>query len=228
VDRVLFFSLTATANPTLIAATTVMLLLPNPKRLMLGYLAGALLVSVTIGLVIVFSLQGSGAVDTAKRTVNPALDLVIGALLLVVAAAIHSGRVREVRRRRREAHEAAKAAKKPPRWRRLLEQGSPRDTFVVGVLLTLPGASYLAALDSLSKVDPGTAATVLVVIGINLIMLLLVELPLISFAVAPEWTPRALERVKGWFARHGRHAMVIGAASVGSLLIARGLITILS
>jgi hypothetical protein len=27
-------------NPTLLTATTVMLLLPNPKRLMLGYLLG--------------------------------------------------------------------------------------------------------------------------------------------------------------------------------------------
>ena len=28
-------------NPSLLAAVTVMLLLPNPKRLMLGYLLGA-------------------------------------------------------------------------------------------------------------------------------------------------------------------------------------------
>ena len=34
---VLLFSLTATVNPTLVAATTVMLLLPSPKKLMLGY-----------------------------------------------------------------------------------------------------------------------------------------------------------------------------------------------
>jgi hypothetical protein len=33
--------LTAALNPTLLAPTTVMLLLPNPKRLLLGYLLGA-------------------------------------------------------------------------------------------------------------------------------------------------------------------------------------------
>ena len=34
-------SLVAVANPTLLAATTVMMLLPNPRRLMAGYLLGA-------------------------------------------------------------------------------------------------------------------------------------------------------------------------------------------
>jgi hypothetical protein len=41
-EKVFLFSLTAALNPTLLTATTVMLLLPSPKRLMLGYLAGAL------------------------------------------------------------------------------------------------------------------------------------------------------------------------------------------
>ena len=37
---VFLLSLVAMFNPTLLAATTVMLLMPNPKRLMLGYLLG--------------------------------------------------------------------------------------------------------------------------------------------------------------------------------------------
>ena len=63
-SRVILFSLTAAINPTLVAATTVMLLLPSPKRLMLGYLLGAYLTSITIGCVIVLSLGQSGAVTT--------------------------------------------------------------------------------------------------------------------------------------------------------------------
>jgi hypothetical protein len=51
---IFLLSLVAAANATLLAAVTVMLFLENPKRLLLGYLAGALLVSLTIGFVIVF------------------------------------------------------------------------------------------------------------------------------------------------------------------------------
>jgi hypothetical protein len=58
-------------NPTLVAASTLMMLLPNPKRLMLGYLLGALMTSITLGLVIVFSLEGCSAHTT----------FVVGALL---------------------------------------------------------------------------------------------------------------------------------------------------
>ena len=43
-----------------------MMLLPNPKRLMLGYLLGALMTSITLGLVIVFSVEGSDAVRTTE------------------------------------------------------------------------------------------------------------------------------------------------------------------
>ena len=59
--EVLLLSLTASLNPTLVGATTVMLLLPSPTKLMLGYLLGAMMTSITLGLVIVFTLSDSGA-----------------------------------------------------------------------------------------------------------------------------------------------------------------------
>src|SRR5436190_21848426 len=135
-SRVFFFSFTAMLNPSLLGATTLMLLLPHPKKLMLGYLLGALLTSITLGLVIVFTLQGSGVVDTAKRTANPAVDLAVGALLLVVAFVLGSGRYDPVLDRRRR-HKEATDDKAPPRWQRALGSGSPRIAFVVGVALTL-------------------------------------------------------------------------------------------
>ena len=44
---IFLLSLLAMFNPTLLAAVTVMLLLPNPKKLMFGYLLGAYLTSIT-------------------------------------------------------------------------------------------------------------------------------------------------------------------------------------
>ena len=51
VGQVFLLSLLAALNPVLVGASTVMLLLPNPKRLMFGYLLGALMTSITLGLV---------------------------------------------------------------------------------------------------------------------------------------------------------------------------------
>jgi hypothetical protein len=226
-SRVFLFAFTAMLNPTLLAATTLLLLLPQPKRLMLAYLLGALLTSITLGLVIVFAVEGSSAVDTAKRTVNPAVDLAIGGLLLVVASVVATGRDQRVRQRRQRRKQATQVSA-PPRWQRALGSGSPRIAFVVGMVLTLPGASYLAALTSIDKLDYGTVETILLVVMVNVIMLALLELPLIGFFVAPEWTTATVQRAKEWFSRNARKVAVVGAAGVGSLLITRGIITLLS
>lgn len=222
-SQVLLLSLTASLNPTLVAATTVMLLLDKPAKLMLGYLLGAYMTSITLGLVIVFSLSNSSATNTTQNTLSPAVDIGLGAIALAVSFVLHTGRHERIRERRRE-RKAAKPNKGPPRWQRELSKGSARTTFVVGALLTLPGASYLAGLDQIDKLKYSTATTVLVVIGFNLVMLWLLEVPLASFVVAPEWTPRAIERAKLWVSRHAHIFAVRGFAALGVVLIIKGII----
>ena len=225
---VYIYALTAALNPTLLAATTVMLLLDHPKRLLIGYLLGALLTSVTLGLVIVLATDGSQS--TAQNTLSPALDLALGGILLVVAFVIRpgrqpkeTGRLAERRRRKQES----KGEKGPPLWQRKLSQGTARTTFVVGALLTLPGASYLIGLHKIADQDPSTAGAIGMVLFFNVIMLALLELPLIGFIFAPEWTPRAVDRMKAWFSRNARMIGFRLALLFGVLLIVRGLIYLL-
>ena len=223
VGQVILLSLTASLNPTLVGATTVMLLLPSPARLMLGYLLGAYVTSITLGLVIVFSASNSSTTSTTENTLSPAVDIALGGLALVGAWVVWSGRHERLRERRR-TRKAAKPDKGPPRWQRELSKGSARTTFLVGMLLTLPGASYLAGLDDIHKLKYSTTVTVLIVIGFNLVMLWLLEVPLACFVVAPDWTPRAIERAKAWIARHSHMFAVRGLTLLGVLLIIKGII----
>jgi hypothetical protein len=225
-SRVLLFSLTAALNPTLLTATTVMLLLPNPKRLMLGYLGGALTTGVLVGVAIVEWLSNSHAVSTTKHTIAPGIDLALGVIALLAASAVHRGVVTRARERR--AEKRADKPKKTPRWQAALSGGSARTTFVVGLLLSFPGASYLAALTEISRQNFSTVEVVLVVLLSNAIMLILLEGPLVSFAVAPDWTPMAIERFKGWLARNGGRALVIALTVIGVLFLVRGAITLIS
>lgn len=229
-NSALFWAFAAALNPTLLGATTVMLLLDHPKRLLLGYLLGAMTTSITLGLVIVFAFNGSSSQSTGRSTLAPAMDLALGALVLLIAYLIRPGRppreggkLAERRRRRAEA----KKEKGPPRWQQMLSKGTARTTFVVGVLLTLPGGSYLIGLDHIAGQDASTVATVAMVLGFNLIMLMALELPLISYTVAPEWTPDAIARFKAWFNRNARVFGFRLALAVGLLLIARGVIELL-
>jgi hypothetical protein len=220
-SEVILLSLTASLNPTLLAASTVMLLLPSPSKLMLGYLLGACLTSITLGLIIVFSLSSSRVTSTTRTTLSPIADIALGAIALVAAWVLWSGRHDRLRERRR-VRKAAKPDKGPPRWQRQLSKGSPRTTFLIGAALTLPGASYLAGLVKMHKLDYPTPATVLLVIGFNVVMLWLLEVPLVSFLLAPDWTPHAVDRAKTWIARHARVFAVRGLALVGTALIVKG------
>jgi len=227
---IFLLSLLAMFNPSLLAAVTVMLLLPSPKRLMLGYLLGAYLTSITVGLLIVFTLHGSEAESTSRHTISPAEDIVIGVLALTVALVLRTGRDQSLRERRQQKKDAKLEAKrqagKPSESLslRMLGKGDPKVTFAVGVALSFPGVSYLAALDKMHKLDPGTAATVLLVIGFCLIQQLLLEVPLIGYVLAPVRTQERIAGFKAWVARSGRTAAATSAGVIGLLLIVRGLI----
>jgi hypothetical protein len=230
---IFLLSLTAMLNPSLLAAVTVMLLLPSPKRLMVGYLLGAYLTSITIGLVIVFALPDSSAESTSKHTIGPLEDIVVGLLLWTIALVLKSGRDRPFEERRREKKDAKLKAKqeagKPTESLplRMLSKGDPRLTFVVGVVLSFPGVSYLDALDHIHKLSPGTVATVLLVLYFCVAQLLLLEIPLLLYVFLPDRTQSSITRAREWAVRRGRTAAVIAASLVGAWLMARGVITLL-
>jgi hypothetical protein len=227
VGDVFFLAFLAALYPTLLAATTVMLMLPHPKRLLIGYLLGAAMTSVTLGLLIVFTLRHSGLAHTTQTTLGPGADIVLGLLALTIALVLGTGRDQRVVERRRE-RKAAKGSTGPPRWQQALGRGSARTTFVVGALLTLPGATYITALYRIADENLADPVTVAVVLAFNLIMLMLLEVPLLAYVFAPQWTPEAIGRFKRKLRERGRIWGVRVAAALGLLMIARGVITLLT
>jgi hypothetical protein len=54
------------------------------------------------------------------------------------------------------------------------------------------------------------------------------RIPLLCFAIAPDWTVGAIERAKAWIGRH-RHRFAVRMLTVlGGLLVTKGLIELLS
>ncbi|HEX6762403.1 MAG TPA: GAP family protein [Gaiellaceae bacterium] len=222
--KVFLFALTAALNPTLLTATTVMLLLPSPKKLMLGYLAGAMTTGIIVGIAIVEWLNDSHGVSTTKHTIAPSIDFALGVIALIGAWVIWRGHV-ERAAARRKAKKADKP-KKTPLWQQKLSQGTPRTTYVIGLLLSFPGASYLASLTQIHQQGFGTVGVVLTVIAVNIVMLILLEAPLICFAVAPEWTPVAIERFKASMSRNGAKVATIALTFIGLALILRAVLAV--
>jgi hypothetical protein len=66
------------------------------------------------------------------------------------------------------------------------------------------------------------------VIGFNIIMLWILELPLLGFIVAPTKTPRAVNRAKAWVSANARQLAIRGSAIIGVLFVIKGVIGLLS
>jgi Sap, sulfolipid-1-addressing protein len=152
---------------------------------------------------------------------------------ITVAFVLRTGRDQPLQQRRRERKDAKLKAReeagKPTESLplRMLGKGDPKVTFVVGAILSFPGVSYLDALDHIHKLNPGTVPTVLLVVGFCLMQQILLEVPLLGYVFAPESTQGRINRFKAWMGRKGRPAATIGAATIGVLLVARGIITLL-
>ncbi|MBV8952633.1 MAG: GAP family protein [Solirubrobacterales bacterium] len=225
---VLTLAVVATVNPSLLAAVTLMLLLPNPKRLLLGYLLGAYTTSVVAGLAIVFSLHGTGTTQTSSHVLSPAGEVVVGAVALTVALLLARGRDEPLRnwRRQRKARKASKREPKDPWQTRMLQRGSVGLTFVVGAAMSFPGVGYVNALDHIAHLNPSVITVLLLVAYFCVMQQILLEGALIATVFAPARTQHAIVRFKAWFTGHGRQLAMLGLTAIGALLTVRGLLTL--
>jgi hypothetical protein len=222
--QILGLALVSMLNPTLLAALTVILLTSDPRRLMVGYLLGALTASIASGLIVVFALEGSGATEAGKKTIGPAEDLLLGVLLLLVAFVLRGGG----RAKRRPVHGRGEAEgeHRDSLPIRLLGRGSARIAFAVGVVLSFPGASYLVGLTHIDRFGAATATTVALVVGFCIVQLLLLELPLLGYLFAPQRTADAVRSFRSWLTRSGRRVGSNVAAVLGALLLVRAAIVV--
>ena len=144
---------------------------PEPEATPARYLAGAYTTGIVVGVAIVEWLHRSGVVTSTKHSVAPGIDLALGVIALIAAYVVWSGSLARRRERRERRH--ADRPKKPPRWQEALSGGTARTTFLIGLLLSFPGASYLAALTAIDKQSFGIAGDLLVVVAVNIVMLAL-------------------------------------------------------
>ena len=213
--------------PTLLAGVIVMLTRPEPRPLLVGFLLGGLLISLTSGLIILVVV--GGAISTSRQNAaSPKVDLIAGILSFVLAAVLWARRDagRLGQRRPDTGEEAGTTAGRARSLRRssesftnrMLAHGSPKAAFTLGLILNLPGIWYLVALKDIAKANDGPVASVLLILLFNAIMFLLVEVPLIGYLVSPEGTTARVQRFHTWLGDHARIVAVAVALAVGVYL----------
>ena len=211
--------------PLGLAAVLVILLTPGPLRMLVGYLIGGALVSVGFGLIAIFVLGESGLVEGSSPTLTPAVELAMGALALLLAYAVATGRAQRLRDRR------AKPVAKPagPSWsERVLARGSGLIAFFVGMVMSLPSVYYIAALPYIAENFSGAATQVGLVLLFNAIQFAFVEVPIVGYLAAPERTTAVVRRVTGEITANARRIVVIVVAAIGVYMVVEGLVALLT
>lgn len=216
-------ALGSAAYPALLAIVVILLGRPNPRRLLLGYLCGALVTSVTSGMVIVSALQAGHVVGGSDHTFGPVINFVGAALALVVLWVILTDRDRRLQERRRRKKEAREQEGRDPWSRRVLSRDSVWLTFLVGMALSLPGALYLVALKDVAAADLPAAEALAYVLGFCLITFQWAIVPLAGYTIAPERTQRTIDSFNAWLVAHVREIATVLCGAAALYLLAKGL-----
>jgi Sap, sulfolipid-1-addressing protein len=99
--------------------------------------------------------------------------------------------------------------------------------FLLGIGLDLvPGFFYLVALKDIAEADYSPAVVVVLVVVFCVLMFMLIELPLVSYFVAPTKTEDWVRGFNSWLRNNARSLAPTIVLVVGIFLIVRGVIAV--
>lgn len=230
-------------DPTRLVIVAVLMSRLRPKHNLLAYWLGGLAAGVVPGIgvfALALALHDSlppamdHARSTAARFTGGYFQIAVGAVALLIAALV-SARPPARQQAGALTYEGLPSgggvqsigptaiARVWARVGRALQGGNPWVAFGIGLVSTMPPIDYLLVL--IVIVSSGTAfGTQLgAVVMFTLVVLVLVELPLVSYLVMPAKTEAAVLQLRRLALVHRRRIMIAVPAVAGVVLIATGI-----
>jgi hypothetical protein len=190
-----FFALAflSALNPKLLALDLLLIENRRPRAMFLCLLLGGMTVALTVGLLDVLVFHADAIKHQA--TVGAGVDLAVGLLLLAAGALLATGRVHSRRKvpvpagggppATKEEEEEEKKKKKDGWAQRVLSEPRLGLAMLVGAVIGIPGASYLAALHDLVTGKSSTLIQVIAVVIFVVIDFLLIIIPFAFLELRP-------------------------------------------
>jgi hypothetical protein len=229
-----FFALAflSALNPKLLALDLLLIENRRPRAMFLCLLLGGMTVALTVGLLDVLVFHADAIKHQA--TVGAGVDLAVGLLLLAAGALLATGRVHGRRKvpvpagsgppPPEEEEEEEKKKKKGGWAQRVLSEPRLGLAMLVGAVVGIPGASYLAALHDLVTGKSSTLIQVIAVVIFVVIDFLLIIIPFAFLELRPEATKARLRRTQDWLLSHALQLMAAIALLLGAYLAISGLV----
>jgi hypothetical protein len=181
----------------------------NPRKTALLYVAGAIVMTVIMAVVVLVVLRATGLSQPRQHDPRYGLRLGLGILALI-------GAVFVARRKRPAGDQDEKQGR--GLMARIVARPAPATAFAAGVLLFAPSAMFIAAVQVVATAKASVETTTLALVLVVIISALIVWLPLLGYLAAPDATSRRLKAVNGWLRANGR-AIAMGALGVGGLVL---------
>lgn len=225
--------LAAAVYPQLLAVVVVILTRPKPRPLLWACYLGSVCVALGCGIALLAIFRSNGSVaGTSSNRLGPSAYLVIGVITVAVAilAATRRGRgvfgrdFPRLRRRDQNGEQAPGAVKRvTSRAHEALSEGSLTFAAVVGGLLAVPGPFDLLAFGHIARGGYTTFELGGLIVVFTLIKFLLIEVPIVSYAISPASTSARVSRFSNWMAANKLEVIAAVVGVIGLVLIVRGI-----
>ena len=209
-DQIIGLALVAALYPLGLLVVSFLLRSIRPLPLGLIFFAGAAACLLVAGGAVVIIVRVAGLDEDSSSTARGWMRIVIGAALILLGLLV-------ARRKPKEG------ADQEAGWKQKIREPKARTIFFLGVALYAPSATYIAAMQQIGTNSYSVSETVGLVVLVVVIVLLLVELPLITYAVAPDWTDRKIAPVEGWLELHAQAVFAVVLVVLGALLVLSGI-----
>jgi Sap, sulfolipid-1-addressing protein len=206
-------ALLAALSPTALLVAAVYLGSARPRVVTVFYLAGALLMSLVMAVVLLGVLRGVNLQRPGEHTPRYGLRVALGLLLLVAAAV--------VARRKPRPPDPAKAHQ--GFVSKMVADPAPLSAFLVGILVFAPGISFLAAVQVIATARASFDLTVIALIAVVVINVLLVWVPILLHLAFPATTTRYLTAFNDWLRAHGKLILICALVAVGGITVINGI-----
>jgi Sap, sulfolipid-1-addressing protein len=201
-------ALLAALSPTTLLVSAVYLGSARPRLVGAAYLAGAIIMSLVMGLVVIAILRNTGLNLRSGRTPRYGLRLGLGLVMLAAGAVLA-----------RRKPKLPDPDKKEGLVSRMIANPAPGSAFAVGLLLFAPGITFIAAVQVIATANASIELTTVAIIVVVVINALLVWLPLLVHIFAPGVTTRNLTAFNRWLRANGNKILIV-VLTVGGVIVA--------
>jgi hypothetical protein len=206
-------ALLAALSPTALLVAAVYLGSARPRLTAAVYLAGAVVISLVFGAVILVVLRSVGLNHPDQHAPRYGLRLGLGVVLLAAGAFVAMRKPRPPDPE--HPHQSLVS--------RMVASPTPLSAFLVGVIVFAPGVTFLAALQVIATARDSIGLTVLALIIVVVINVLLVWLPIVFHVAAPGVTTRYLTAFNGWLRAHGKTILIVVLLAAGLIMVGNGI-----